>query len=565
MTTATILPLPRACFFDANGNPLASGLVYTYIVNTTTPKTTWQDSGEATPNTNPIVLDANGSCLMYGNGSYSLVVTDALGNNVPAYSGITASFSPPSQFASIADLRLNATTGANFGSIYVEGYRTSADGGEGTFIFVSTDTTSTDNGGTIIVDAANNRWYRDTQGNPLSVKWFGAYGDNSHDDTSSIQNCLNAVTSGGAAYFPTGRYQVTTTLNVSPVVYLNGDGYNATRIVSANATGDVVSFSGGMSTTFGGGITNMCIDTSVVRTAGAALKCSNIQEFLIDKFSVNTTAGGSHFTGITLESTSGLQFQTRVTNFSIFGCTNIGVLLGDTGTGSNGAVGDLIMSNGLLSGCGKGIVANNLSGFYWDNVDVFGSITAGITFAPTNTSNQTCTFGLLVNILADSTSNGPGWLFNGNGIIADLSLSNCWGASNHSMGFDFTSGMNSVKLVNCIATNNQQNGFEVRATGNVIFVSCAAEANSVASSATYHGFNIEANVSGFQILDCISGGVGFEVASGGTNQQGYGIAVQAGTGDAFIITGNRLPLNITGGLTNGASGANVVVTNNISH
>jgi hypothetical protein len=43
---------------------------------------------------------------------------------------------------------------------YVLGYTISADGGQGVFIYVSTDTTSADNGGTIIVDVDGGRWYR---------------------------------------------------------------------------------------------------------------------------------------------------------------------------------------------------------------------------------------------------------------------------------------------------------------------------------------------------------------------------------------------------------------------
>jgi len=87
--TASLLPMARAVFYDANGNPLAGGFVNTYVPGGTTPKTTWQDAGEATANANPIVLDAAGSCLLYGSGAYQLTVTDALWNAVPAYSGLS--------------------------------------------------------------------------------------------------------------------------------------------------------------------------------------------------------------------------------------------------------------------------------------------------------------------------------------------------------------------------------------------------------------------------------------------------------------------------------------------
>src|SRR5690606_7048940 len=40
----------------------------------------WQDSGQTTPNTNPVVLDAAGNAIIYGQGTYSQKVEDADGN-----------------------------------------------------------------------------------------------------------------------------------------------------------------------------------------------------------------------------------------------------------------------------------------------------------------------------------------------------------------------------------------------------------------------------------------------------------------------------------------------------
>lgn len=89
MATASLLPDPRFVAYDANGNPLCGGLVYVYVPGGTTPATTWQDAAETTPNANPIVLDGNGSALIYGVGNYQITVTDSLGNAVPAYSGLS--------------------------------------------------------------------------------------------------------------------------------------------------------------------------------------------------------------------------------------------------------------------------------------------------------------------------------------------------------------------------------------------------------------------------------------------------------------------------------------------
>lgn len=86
--TATILPTARTVFLDTNSNPLSGGKVYFYVPPaTTTPKTTWQDAGQSVANSNPVVLDGNGSALIYGSGQYLQEVRDSSGNLI--YSGLT--------------------------------------------------------------------------------------------------------------------------------------------------------------------------------------------------------------------------------------------------------------------------------------------------------------------------------------------------------------------------------------------------------------------------------------------------------------------------------------------
>jgi hypothetical protein len=52
--------VPKLQFFDANGNPLVGGKLFTYAAGTTTPLATYTDSTGLTPNTNPIILDSRG-------------------------------------------------------------------------------------------------------------------------------------------------------------------------------------------------------------------------------------------------------------------------------------------------------------------------------------------------------------------------------------------------------------------------------------------------------------------------------------------------------------------------
>ena len=108
----------------------------------------------------------------------------------------------------IAALRAlnNSTTNS---TVTVSGYAAPADGGGGIFVVNAADTTSADNGGTIIVDSVGRRWYRLTSGTTYSVLWFGAKGDGTTDDTTSIYAAFTAA-AGRVLAFPPGTYYCAT-------------------------------------------------------------------------------------------------------------------------------------------------------------------------------------------------------------------------------------------------------------------------------------------------------------------------------------------------------------------
>jgi hypothetical protein len=69
MATTSLAPTPKLQFFDANGDPLAGGLLYTYAAGTTTPLATYTDSTGNFANTNPIVLDSRGEANVWLSGA----------------------------------------------------------------------------------------------------------------------------------------------------------------------------------------------------------------------------------------------------------------------------------------------------------------------------------------------------------------------------------------------------------------------------------------------------------------------------------------------------------------
>lgn len=75
---AILPPVFKQRYFSAAGLPLAGGKLYTYIAGTTTPQATYTDATEASANTNPIILDANGECSLFlGSSSYKVKLTDS--------------------------------------------------------------------------------------------------------------------------------------------------------------------------------------------------------------------------------------------------------------------------------------------------------------------------------------------------------------------------------------------------------------------------------------------------------------------------------------------------------
>lgn len=87
---ASLSPSPKFYETDSNGDPLASGLVYTYEADSSTPIVTYSDA-DGTQNTNPVVLDAAGRAdiwLVSGQ-AYKFIVKTAAGATVYTVNDIT--------------------------------------------------------------------------------------------------------------------------------------------------------------------------------------------------------------------------------------------------------------------------------------------------------------------------------------------------------------------------------------------------------------------------------------------------------------------------------------------
>jgi hypothetical protein len=74
-------------FRDFAGSPLSLGTIELYIPSTFTPKLSYQDEAGTITNTNPIQLDAAGSCMIWGTGLYRMIAKDQ--NGVQVFDKVT--------------------------------------------------------------------------------------------------------------------------------------------------------------------------------------------------------------------------------------------------------------------------------------------------------------------------------------------------------------------------------------------------------------------------------------------------------------------------------------------
>lgn len=139
---------------------------------------------------------------------------------------------------------LRTVRGGALSTVVVSGYYTINDGGGGQFYWNPTST-ATDNNGTIIAvsGVSTGRWIRIVQSD-INIRWFGAKGDDTNDDTVPINDTiLYAYSVKSHVTIPVGVYKTTGTINLKSGVSVKGaDGRpipasTASTIINYNGTG----------------------------------------------------------------------------------------------------------------------------------------------------------------------------------------------------------------------------------------------------------------------------------------------------------------------------------------
>lgn len=194
--------------------------------------------------------------------------------------------------STIAGLRgmasVSAALGASDGYVRVLGYAAAGDGGGGMFRWDSADTTSDDNGGTVIAPdgalAAHGRWKRILDGSGvINARWFGVL-PSAVDCTRPMQNACDWLKanstyssvpfSGGTIYIPEGQYHFLfdegdsglETITVDQWIHIAGAaGYATALVLDGHTSTDLeyfftFSYTDGDEAGYGGGMHDLVFE-----------------------------------------------------------------------------------------------------------------------------------------------------------------------------------------------------------------------------------------------------------------------------------------------------------------
>ena len=381
-----------AQLFDNSGNVLSGGKIYTYAAGTTTPATTYTISNGLTANSNPIILNSAGRVpfeIWLTDGQvYKFVLKDSNDTLIATYDnliGINSNYiaftmQQEIQTATAGQTVFNLTTmqyqpGTNSLSVFVDGVNQYGPGAQYAYVETDTDTVTFVNGlhvgasvkFTTATSVSSNyaNAAQVTYDPPftdavatnveaklsefVSIKDFGAVGDDITDDTAAIQA---AIDSGQSLYVPEGTY-IVTTVTISNDILIQGAGPNSIFKRKANYETD---------NTNAGLPDNTMID--VVEFVNA-----NFQNVTFDGNEVNqnvATPSGALLRAYDVTGVSGEVLSINVDNCSFLNTTRSAI----TVKAKNGGAGQEIctVTNSLFKDCRPGIgsgdpASANPSGF----------------------------------------------------------------------------------------------------------------------------------------------------------------------------------------------------------
>jgi hypothetical protein len=332
----------------------------------------------------------------------------------------------------IATLRLaNWGAGAVPPQVVLKTNYVAGDGG-GLFRYDANDTTTADNGGIVIVDAAGNRWKRQYEGNDIYAIWFGVIADDATDNTTALQAAFNAA-ANKTLVLPRGTFRSGRIIGTAPLTVVG---------VSADET-----------------IWKRKADSNLIGLRFTSINGVVLKRFKYDANIAQNTGSGSH---------SGIDFVTCsnqiIEDVTVVDCrgTFLGAAVG-TGIGMGGGTGSSL-TRVYAFNCYDGILFFNQHNFFRTyGCRVVSNVRNGLlidnckdwvdsdTFAVLNGTDVTLDAGCS-NILVQNTDN---WV--SNNAYCD--------SSTYGYGLQAQINCDNFQINNCRAFSNAWDGIGITGAG----------------------------------------------------------------------------------------------------
>jgi polygalacturonase len=525
-----------------------------FDAGTSNAATIWSDEAKTTAITQPLVADANGVAVFYGDNDYKFTIHDT--NDVLRYTwdNVRLTADPGTMwqgnFGTALPSAVANAKGQMFATINAGNILRAVSVNQNTSWQDIYSANASGNQEFTSIVAKSYPWYDVTHSD------WGALGDGVTDDTTAIQNAINAAEAAGYGiiFFPAGTYVVTSLTVESSGIMLMGAGVDVTVLETSSATADIITLGDGSTTYNNITVKDMTIDTSVTRTAGAAIELNKINRVILDNiktdsqiFSINAPSGVTNTSVFISRFELREQVATTGVGISLDGDIHdvyINELIMNT-TGSEPGIGIRMtaanrvwITNSHLINAGKGIyifpgAGDTVDRIFIENTEVASGDDNGFLI-DSNTATSTVT-----NVVLD-------------GLLVKENALNGIQVTGHASAV-----LDGIYIDDCQVFGNTQDGISVGEGINVEISSCNIAGNSKGSSGTYHGIDISAGVSQWSVKNCKSG-----QQAGEANEQGYGLNIGVGAGNDFEVIGNNFKNNATGGINDGSTGTDKLFANN---
>lgn len=406
--------------------------------------------------------------------------------------------------------------------------------GGGFFKYDSTDTTSLDNNGTVIVTTGGKRWKRVTEGLTCVPEWFGAIGDGVTDDTVAINAALSSgfksVQLSGKTYKTTGSIRIKS----SGILFYGVGPSSVINIFSTTAPG--ILFDPILAN-------NQLKDMAILRQSVPSNTAHGVDVNSSDLVNIEGVRCFGHYNGFNLGPTnSGWVSRCFASNnihdgFYLYNSATINQMQWKL----NNNLSQVNGNNGYTVVTVVGSTAGNLG--TWTNNDTYANSGYGYVFVGMASSGI---YGIRIeggfigeDGLGEVYLDSYGGMHVFKGMFAEIPGASKTGptlttpASNKGDGFYITPHNRDISILNCYISGCKWNGIYSQAVGVTQVTGCTVINNGQANSAGQRS-GILCTAGKLIVNGSVIGN-----AQGSTLTQTYGVYTDTGV-TSVALTGNNL-------------------------